>query len=230
MLDIDMEFFLEKYFEKMVGMARKYGVEKAEMLVERLWRATEAMIQDKDPQKTNLQVFEENFFHDYHHPQEMMRPFFEQFYASGFRELQGHCQPFPQIRSMMEKVFNRGYRVVIATNPVFPLNALEQRLCWAEVGDFPYELITSYEVMHYTKPHTEYYEEVLEFLGLNPEDCIMVGNDVGEDLTAREAGIKTFLLKERLLNPHDLPITADWEGYLPDLVQFIDELPYSGGE
>ena len=44
-----MEFFLKKYFEKMVGMARNYGVEKAETLVERLWRATEAMIKDKDP-------------------------------------------------------------------------------------------------------------------------------------------------------------------------------------
>lgn len=225
LLDIDMEFFLQKYFQKMLNLAGEFGLEKTDSLVQQIWRATEAMVMDKDPGRTNQQVFEEDFFRDYHHPPEVMKPFFDYFYTYGFSQLKDYCKCFPGVRSIVEKVFAKGYRVVIATNSLFPLSALEQRLDWAGVGDFPYELITSYEVMHFTKPHVEYYQEIADFMGLRPEECLMVGNDVSEDLSAGRLGMKTFLVKDQLINRNNAPITADWQGYLADLAEFIEQLP-----
>lgn len=224
LLDIDIDFFLQKYFERMVALARQFGIAGHDSLVQHIWRSTEAMIANKDVHRTNQEVFEEAFFRDFPEPPETMKPFFDHFYEYSFASLKDCCQPYPLVADIMAKVFAKGLRVVIATNPLFPLTALQHRLNWAGVGSFPYELITSYEVMHFTKPHVEYYHEIIDFLGLKPGECLMVGNDVYEDLSAARTGMKTFLLKERLLNHHNLPVKADWEGYLPDLANLVDKI------
>ena len=121
----------------------------------------------------------------------------------------------------MEKLLARNTRIVIATNAVFPLTALEQRLAWAGLRDFDFELITSYEVMHFCKPHPEYYKEILSLIGLPPEECLMVGNDIGEDLPAGTIGIKTFLV-ENLLIDKGANFKPDWRGDLNEFFRFVD--------
>jgi FMN phosphatase YigB (HAD superfamily) len=83
--------------------------------------------------------------------------------------------------------------VVIATNPIFPETAIRQRMEWAGVSDFPFKLITSYEVMHSAKPNSLYYREILEYIGRSPDECIMVGDDWGNDIEpAMKAGMQVF--------------------------------------
>ena len=124
---------------------------------------------------------------------------------------------------MMQQVFERGLKVVVATNAVFPMIALQQRLDLAGVGHFDYELITSYEVMHFCKPHPEYYQEIAATIGVKPEECLMVGNDIGEDLPAGTIGMKTFLVENMLIDKGQ-DLTPDWRGCLPDLYEFIGRL------
>lgn len=220
LLDIDMNLFIQQYFNKMIRMARESGLE-SEGLIEKVWKSTAAMIENKDPQLTNQQVFEQDFFQHSAHSLEIFQPFFDEFYDRGFDQLKDYARPFPETRPVMDEVFARDCKVVIATQSVFPDKAIRKRLDWAGVGDFAFQLVTSYELMHYTKPHTEYYLEIAESLGVNPAECLMVGNDVGEDLTAALVGMKTFLVKERMINQHNLPIKVDWQGYLPDLLSFV---------
>ncbi|MGI6550785.1 MAG: HAD family hydrolase [Syntrophomonadales bacterium] len=222
LLDIDMNIFIRKYFGKMVQMARERGLE-TKGLIELLWKSTAAMIENKDPLLTNIEVFERDFFKDPVYKPEVYRPFFDEFYDLGFEQLKDYAGPFPETRQVMDEVFSRGCKVVIATQPVFPDIAIRKRLDWAGVGSFDYQLVTTYEIMHYTKPHTEYYLEIAESIGVDPRECLMVGNDVGEDLTASLIGMKTFLVKERLINQRNLPINADWQGYLPDLLAFVKQ-------
>ena len=74
LLDIDMDLFIQRYFKEMIYMARESGL-KTEGLIEKLWKATEAMIENKDPQLTNQQVFEQNFFKNSDHPPEVLQLF-----------------------------------------------------------------------------------------------------------------------------------------------------------
>lgn len=220
LLDIDMDYFLTQYFREMTKMAEEKGLVLPD-LVDRLWKSTRAMMSNLDPNRTNREVFEEDFFRDAPYAPQILWPFFDEFYHHRFSRLKVHTKPFPEVRSIMEKVFAKGHRVAIATNSVFPEVAIRQRLDWAGIGDFEYSLITSYEVMHFTKPHVEYYKEIADYLKVRPEECLMVGNDVSEDLAARRLGMKTFLVKDRLINTGHLPVKADWEGYLSDLLHFF---------
>jgi FMN phosphatase YigB (HAD superfamily) len=223
LLNIDMNDFLKHYFDKMTVMAKEFGIKNYKNLVHQVYESTAVMIRDRDPDTTNEEVFMRDFFGSgYFSEQDGIRDFFDFFYETGFPQLQKYCQPFPGIPEMVEKVI-KTHKVIIATNAVFPLKALEHRLAWAGLGHLQFDLITSYELMHFCKPHVDYYKEIMERMGLHPEECLMVGNDMGEDLVAGELGIKTYLVEDMLI-AKEVPYRPDWHGSLVDLAAFMDRL------
>jgi FMN phosphatase YigB (HAD superfamily) len=182
-----------------------------------------AMIADLHPDKTNQQVFMEDFLAHWPVPELQTQAFFDAFYRSEFALLRPYCDPFPGMAAMMKELFTKHVQVVIATQPVFPQSAIQDRLAWAGLGGYPYALVTSYEHMHACKPHTAYYQEIADRIGVAPQDCLMVGNDIGEDLPAGKLGMQTFLLEERLIDKGS-PYTPDYRGRLAELFQFMKHL------
>lgn len=101
----------------------------------------------------------------------------------------------PVTRPLIEHCFAQGWQVIIATNPLFPRSAIEQRLAWAgvPVSEYPYALVTSYENMHSTKPHPAYYHEILQRVGARAEKTLMVGDDWDNDIVPAGAiGLQTY--------------------------------------
>jgi FMN phosphatase YigB (HAD superfamily) len=47
--------------------------------------------------------------------------------------------------------------------------------------------------MNYVKPRLEFYYQICEKIAVQPEKCLMVGNDPFNDMIAAKAGMKTFL-------------------------------------
>jgi FMN phosphatase YigB (HAD superfamily) len=224
LLDIDMNYFLPKYFGEMEQMARASGYRDSKRLVNQIILSTDVMISDLNPETLNEETFMQHFFSQLEADEMDIREFFDHFYLNGFPHLQEYCRPFAGVPEMMDEVFKRVHKVVIATNSVFPSRAIQTRLNWAGIGEFPYELVTSYENMHYCKPYPEYYQEIVQSIGVDPTKCLMVGNDVGEDLVAANIGIKTFLVEDRMIESADVPCNPDWRGSLQDLFQFIKEI------
>ncbi|MGI6453642.1 MAG: HAD family hydrolase [Syntrophomonadaceae bacterium] len=223
LLNINMDQFLKQYFRKMQEMAVSQGFTGVERLVQQIMLSTDAMIKNLDPGLRNQEVFERDFYQHWHYPHHEFQKFFERFYREGFPQLKQYTRPFTGVPEMLEEVFNKGYKVVIATNAVFPMTALIQRLEWAGLGQFPFDLITSYENMHFCKPQIQYYEEICQIIDTEPDQCLMVGNDVGEDIIASKLGMKTFLV-ENLLIDRGEGFTPDWRGSLDHLFMFIREL------
>ncbi len=224
LLNIDMEVFLQYYFAAMMKAAQERGYTDVKKLVEQVYRSTDVMIANRCAQTINEEAFMLDFLTACSYPEQEARDFFDDYYRLFFPGLQKYCRPFPGVAEMMDTVFARGLKVVIATNPVFPIAAIQQRLDWAGVGHFPFELITSYENMHYTKPHLEYYQEIADRIGVEAADCLMVGNDVDEDMPAGKIGMKTFLVEDLLIDKGQSGLTPNWRGKLVDLIPFIDSL------
>lgn len=224
LLPIDMDAFLKRYFYLLT--MRVNEVVPVDNLVDRVWRSTRAMINNLDPAKTNRQAFMEDFLPDIGHPPDALMSVFDRFYEQDFSSLQDGIAASESARAAVDWAFRHGCDVVIATNPIFPERAIRERLRWAGVEDFNYRLVTTYENMHFCKPRIEYYEEILDRVSRRPEDCLMVGNDVEEDLAASRLGMRTFLVTDFLENPRQKQYYADFEGTLADLARFLkDELP-----
>lgn len=223
LLDIDMDLFLQHYFRVMMAMAKEKELPYKELpgLVN---EAVQAMVFNRDAGKYNWEVFDENFYPRYQADEAVMRQFFLDFYEYGFPKLKNYCSQFPRIPEIMQMVFDRGKTVVIATNSLFPNTAINQRLNWAGVDKYPYALVTTYDNMHYTKPHLEYYEEICGYIGVSPSECLVVGNDVGEDIVASRLGMSTFLLTERLIPAKKEIIIPDHQGTIADLYNLVASL------
>jgi FMN phosphatase YigB (HAD superfamily) len=157
-----------------------------------LMRATDVMAAN-DGRATNETVFAEAFYPLTGHPRAELEPIFMDFYLRDFAALRQFTRRRPEARDVVAQAFAQGYDVVIATNPFFPAVAIQQRLAWAGVDDFPYRLVTTYENSHFCKPNLGYFEEIAAYLGHAPEACLVVG-DEELDMVAARLGCPTFLV------------------------------------
>lgn len=225
LLPVDIEVFL-RYYLRALGERCAHLIEPAR-LAEIILDSTKAMVKNLEPAKTNQQVFYEHFLSQVDVPRNIWEPLFSRFYAEDFPKLQRYCPGRePVARSLMEELEGRGIDVIIATNPIFPREAILERMRWAGVADFNFKLITSYEGMHFCKPNIEYYEEIIELTGIDPESSLMVGNDMEEDMIASAVGMKTFLVEGWVIDRGTLRYTPDFRGPLASLLALIrDEGP-----
>ena len=84
-------------------------------------------------------------------------------------------------------------------------------------------LYTTYENSGFCKPNPKYYSEILEKLNLDPEDCLMVGNDVIEDMVAQKLGMKVFLLTDCIINKENKDISQYPNGGFDELIKYLEE-------
>ena len=131
------------------------------------------------------------------------------------------CGFDPRAAEAIREIKAMGYRTILATNPLFPAIATMSRVRWTGLQPEDFELITSFENSCYAKPNLKYFEEILEKQGLKPEECVMVGNDVAEDMVARHLGLKVFLMTDCLINKPGADITQFPHGSFPELMEFI---------
>lgn len=218
-----METFLPPYFAALTAYLD--GHVPIERLERELLRATQAMVRDRDPHTTNAEVFARVFYPALGVDPAAVQPLIDRFYEDQFPRLRAVTRPMPGSRETVALAHERGFGLVIATNSVFPLRAIQHRLDWAEVGDFPYRLITAYEIMRWTKPHPEYYHEILDRIDRRPEQCLMIGNDPRQDIVpARAVGMRTFFIPRQsdLGLPEIEATESDYRGTLADLRGLIE--------
>jgi len=216
----DTDRFVHHYMRALA--AHVGGFVPPETLSAQVMASTYAMIGNTDRSLTNAQVFAQDFFPKVGHSAAVLMPVFEEFYRVRFPGLRFVCDGLPGLaRAVVGTAVAKGYEIVLATNPVFPRVAIEERMRWIEVDDMPWSLVTTYEEMHACKPHSAYYEEVLARIGRTGEECLMVGNDADEDLAAVRVGMDVFFVSDFPVNRTGTQLPADRSG---PLSKFLERL------
>ena len=220
LLPMQQDDFTTAYFNGLSKKLAPYGYEP-KRLVGGVWQGTKAMVKN-DGTQTNEQVFWNEFaslFGDKVY-EDIDR--FNEFYATDFDKLKSYCGYNEQANKTIRALKEKGYTLVIASNPVFPMTAQKKRMSWAGVNPDDFALITSYENSHYCKPNPQYYKEIAERLGVKPSDCLMVGNDTTEDAAAKLMGMDFFLLTDYLLNKESKDISKFRRGSFVQLLNYIE--------
>lgn len=222
LLPMDQDVFVKTYFGY---LARKVGPRgyETKSLVDGIWRGTAAMVAN-DGGCTNEDAFWRCFAGIFGDWVLADKPLFEEFYRVEFQQARKICGFNPKSAETVARLKAMGLRVALATNPLFPAIATESRIRWAGLEPEDFELYTTYENSHYCKPNLDYYREVLEKLDCVPADCLMVGNDVAEDMVAEKLGMRVFLLTDCLINKAGKDISAYPNGDLDALMAFIENL------
>lgn len=145
----------------------------------------------------------------------------ERFLEEDLADLQPLVTGHPLSRELVEVSLERGWTPVLATNPIFPKEVVEARLAWGGLDDLPFALVTSYESACYCKPQPGYFKALVAELGLDCEDCLMVGNDTEQDLSAGVLGVQTCLLTPWRIDRAGRSYRADWEGEHHELLSLF---------
>jgi FMN phosphatase YigB (HAD superfamily) len=222
LLGNEVDTFMKQYFALLGDYARPY-LDRQQFLA-CLVQSTRATIANVDPALSNADVFWATFEALTQLRRAEMEPFFVGFYEREFPRLRSATRVRPEAEPLVSRAFEAGLQVVIATNPLFPRTAIEQRLAWAgvPVDRYPYALVTTYENMHAAKPQPAYYREILDTLDVEPGEAIMVGDDWGNDIVpAAGLGLATYWVAPDGAAP-PAPL-ARGHGSLADLQRLLDD-------
>jgi FMN phosphatase YigB (HAD superfamily) len=204
LLPVEADFFFYHYMSALrPNFSRLLPPEEFDR---NLLGSTKRMMSDADPSLTNEEVFWRDFSARTGYPRAKLEPVFQQFYEGQFSAIKKHIKaelPGPA-RGILENALAAGFSLIIATNAIFPETAIRERLAWINCQDLPFAFITTFEKMHFCKPNPYYYQEILDILQISPRNCLMIGNDPEEDLTAAILGMKTCLVTDYLV-PREKP-------------------------
>lgn len=219
LLPMDQNSFLKDYFGRLIKKMVPHGYD-SELLQKSIWACTKAMIQN-DGTRSNEEAFWHRFTEIYEKDVRSDEPVFLDFYKNEFQEVRHSCGFDQRAVDVIHELKERGIRLVLATNPLFPAVATQSRIRWAGLTPEDFEWITTYENASFCKPNLDYYREILVKLNLQPEECLMVGNDVEEDMIAESLGMRVFLLTDCIINPNKMDIHVFSHGGFPELLNYL---------
>ncbi len=226
LLGIEAEEFLKHYFTALSAEFKDLCAEP-DRFIQILMGSTEKMIRN-DGSRSNQKAFMEDFIEKMdisnQNEAEKIKSRFEDFYQTKFVDLGQHFEIDRKTPAeIIEYLKAKGKRLVLATNPLFPKEAVEARLGWIGIDAADFELLTHYENMSYAKPNPNYYREILAKMNVEPENCLMIGNDLKEDAVASELGIKTLIIEDRIIKRENSDFDIAWQGRLKDFKELLKE-------
>ncbi len=231
LLDNDIDRFLPGYLKSLSGHLG--GVIEPQQTIQHLLAGTRAMMANLDPARTLEDAFDAHFYPALGVRKAELGGQIAEFYEKVFPSLRSLTGTRPEAAPVVERLLERGHRVVIATNPLFPRRAITHRLDWAglPVEQFPFDLVTSYESFHFAKPNPAYYAEILAQLGCPAQAVVMVGNSLSDDLLpAARLGIPGFWVRNGQAGTlAGLPANSA-EGSLADVPGWIEQIEAEGRE
>ncbi len=237
LLDLDdtllhnhIDEFLPAYLKLLSDELAPYAPPEA--MVPQLLSATRKMAENLRPDCTLKQIFDAAFFPALGLTPEDLQVVFKRFYDEKFPSLRYLTRPKPEAARLVQAAFERGYQVVVATNPLFPRRAIEHRLAWAGLpaDQYPFTLITSYETFHFSKPNPAYYAEILGRLNWPEGGILMVGDDWKRDIQgASGLGLATYWLPNGATLDAEMMQAATSRGELAQLLDWIDDLQAATG-
>lgn len=226
LLPMNMDAFTKLYFSSLCKRFCPVLDIVPDSLVNAVWKGTAAMIKN-DNSKTNKERFWEVASKECGMD---LTPYIEQFddyYLSEFIEAKRATQPTPFAKKCIElirKNLPEGGKLIAATNPIFPEVATMRRLNWAEVSPNYFDYITVYENSGFCKPNLEYYKMICDKCGIRPDESLMIGNDVDEDMVAAELGFDTYLVTDTMINRKNKDISKYKHGSFEELFGYLAEV------
>lgn len=222
LLPMELDSFIKAYFTSISEYLAPHGYDP-KLLAHAVWQGFATTLAN-DGTKPNEDLFWEGFSLSLGKDARADEQLFRSYYESRFDDVGASCGKTEHAKEIVSLVKAKGLTPVLATNPVYPMIATEHRIKWAGLSPSDFALITAYENSCYCKPKDEYYRMITERLGVCPEECLMIGNDVDDDMPAERLGMRVFLLTDCLINKNGADISRYAHGSFDELARFIEAL------
>lgn len=222
LLPLEMEGFAKVYFGALAKELADFGV-PAEALVKAIWAGTKAMMKN-DGSRLNTDAFWEVFTAVTGLDRAEVEPRCDRFYSGGFHAARAATAPNPLAVEAVRIAREKAEKVVLATNPLFPMQGQETRIGWLGLKKEDFDLITCYSTDRFCKPNPSYLLEVCRRIGVQPSACLMIGNDEREDMhCAAAVGMDSYLVTDCRIPCPEKPWTGP-QGSFADMLAMLKSL------
>ncbi|MBR6669097.1 MAG: HAD family hydrolase [Clostridia bacterium] len=219
LLPMELEPFAKIYFGALAKVLAPFGL-TPETMFKPFWAATKAMMVNTTG-KLNSDVFWETFSALTGVQREAVEPICDAFYNEGFQTARAATRENPLAREAIRIAREKADKVVLATNPLFPMAGQKTRLSWLGLAPEDFDLVTCYTSDRHCKPNPAYFHDICQRLDLDPAKCLMIGNDDREDMhCAIAAGMDAYLVTDcRLPDPEN-----PWQGAQGTFAEMVELL------
>ena len=193
LLNMGESAFEKEYLKRMVLFLEQRYPGYGKDLVKAVGYGAE-MMKVSDGSRTNLEVFWEGFEKASGKTREEIEPVITQYYQTDFTHIGDTYVPDEDMQNAVRTLHQKGYQLLVATTPVVPRIANDERVRWSGLSDIPWLDVTSFETYNYSKPNVKYFEQICSKYQLNPAECLMIGDSLVKDYPATELGMDFYLL------------------------------------
>ena len=222
LVPMEVEAFARAYFKALAAELAPFGV-APDVLVKAIWTGTEAMVRN-DGSRPNADVFWDVMTQITHIDRASVEPVCDAFYTGNFNLARAATGENPLAAEAVRLAHEKADKVVLATNPLFPMAGQATRMGWVGLKPADFDLVTCYTSDRFCKPNPAYYHDVCARLGLEPGKCLMIGNDDREDMyAASAAGMDCWLVTNWRIPQKDKPWTGP-QGTFDELLEMLKGL------
>lgn len=223
LLNMGESAFEKEYLKRMVIFFEQRFPGHGKEIVKLVGAGAEA-IKANQSDNTNEIVFWQTFEQLSGRSREEMEPLFLEYYATDFVHVGDDYVPDANMKEAISLLVQKGYQLVVATNPMVPQVANRTRLQWCQLDQVDWLEVTSFEHYSRCKPNVEFFQQICQRLQLNPKECMMIGNSLIDDLPATEIGMDFYFLKEENFDRAEENYTGQ-KGTRQDLLYLVKTLP-----
>ena len=216
LVDVDMHRFVPAYLSRLTGRMQAFA--EPGRATRAMHRAVAAMFANCDPHRTLEAVWCNVLEDELGIAPDDYNRCLEAFYRTDLDDLRPLVSGHPVAVPLVDAALARGWRAVLATNPIFPRSVVDARVAWGGLDITRFDHVTAYETAHFCKPNPAFFTEILANLRVDAAHCLMVGNDTLHDLAASRAGITTCLLNPWVIERRGAQDPADWRGTHEELL------------
>ncbi len=223
LLIMDQDVYIKKYVNEIAKMFYELGYD-GKFIAKSTMQAS-MMMAKNDGSKTNAQAFEEAFESIVGDGAKKIIELFDDVYGDRYNSIKEITTFNPHAEEIVSLMREKAEHIVVATQPMFPLEAVRKRLSWTGLKPEMFDHVTVYDNSTFCKPNPLYYKEVMDKFGVTAEETLMIGNDITEDiLPCQKLGVDTFLVMDGLINTINHDLSGIRKGGYDDLIAHLKSL------
>ena len=207
LLNMGEHAFEKETLKRMNDFFEKKFPGKGKVIVTAVGCGIESM-KKNDGKQSNELVYWQAFEQACGYKRAELEPLFFEFYRTDYARIGDDYVPDENMKELVHLLEAKGYQLIVATNPLVPQIANQQRVLWSGTGDVNWLEITSFENYSSAKPNARFYQEICKRFRLEPQECLMVGNSIRDDGAAQELGMEFYLI----LNEDSAEAVQDYRG------------------
>ncbi len=231
LFDLDgtlINFNPEEFIRRYLGAASQFFIDlipDPQAFIKEILSSTEIMEYNDNELTSALDDFLQDFCPKFNADCEEIRQRFLHFYETKFDVIKPIITPMDGAKELLLDIREKipDAKIILATNPVFPLISIKRRIEWGGLSPDYFDHITHAENSKFCKGNSKYWFEIVDLTKKEPNKSLVIGNDGLRDMSAKKLGFKTFFLEstfenEDLITKETIP---DFRGSIKDLSEVI---------